>query len=366
MSRKQLDDLENRISALESNKKIEELERKIQSLETDIVKKLQNNENKLNRGITVYRQYFTYRLKNARVMEVTAKFYMWVPANSDVWVYGLPGYLPSLSAKTGDGTELPTLGDHELNLLFTNEEANFVSQQSLRELYYEQIGIIEPERRNEHENDLHFVGLIIPQFEFDHFQEIVLRWTEQIKTEHLEEEGFSYFVKRRHVVEPTTEASTYVNITMDAKKYQIIGEPKISAYDAENKPVEIIDGEQYRKILSDKTQYVYRIRRHSPLTFSIEWMIGIPVFVKRWAVAGFAISVPVIFYSIISFCLNPKLVDENSRLLAGIIAMLVGFRVLLFHDTELMSKWNSLYLILLGISAFVIILTQWIAKFYII
>ena len=53
-----------------------------------------------------------------------------------------------------------------------------------------------------------------------------------------------------------------------------------------------------------------------------------------------------------------SLISDNSKLLAGLIALLVGFRVLVFHDTELLVRWNSVYLTLLGISVSTIIITQ--------
>lgn len=360
MSKKRLDELEDKINDLEQKIQIKKIEDGVTKLQerADALNDLEVRENQ--HGITIYRQYFTYHLKNSRIMEVTRKFYLWVPGGADVWIYGLPGYVPSLQAKTGEGEEIPILSDHELNILFTNENADFVTQESLRDLYHEQIGV-EPETDHVEVDNRHYVGLIIPPHDFDHFQEIIFQWTEQIQEEHLDHDKFSNYVIRRHTLEPTTEASTYVDISMDAKKYEMVSLPKISAVDTHGNPAEITNGQEYQKILSDKTQCVYRVRRHCPLTFNIEWSIGIPKFIRQWAWAGFLISVPVILYSLISFYFNTNLAADNSKLLAGLVAMIIGFRVLLFHDTELLSKWNYLYLTLLGISVALIILIQSIA-----
>lgn len=342
--------LEKKVVDLNSNIKI--LQKKV-----DALKKLEDVEK--DKRIVIYRQYFTYNLINSRVMEVTAFFHLFVPGGSDVWVYKLPGYLASLDVTTGDGNSLPILSDQELNLLFINENANFITQDSLKKIFEEQMIVNELTLLSSDENQKsHFVGFIIPQYDQDHFQKIIIKWTEQVRKEDTSKNTISQYVNRRHTVEPTTSASVYLNITMDRKKYEIQGEPEIAAADKEGNNAEIKDGEQYKKILQDKTNYVYRIKRNCPLKFTLKWSIGIPAMIRRWAWAGFLIAILVLSFSIITFIIDPSTSYENSKLLAGLIAMLVGFRVLLFHDIELMYRWNVIYLGFLGASVVFILIMQ--------
>lgn len=345
--------LEQKVVDLNNNIKI--LQKK-----ADALKKLEDVEK--DKGIVIYRQYFTYSLINSRVMEVKAFFHLFVPGGSDVWVYKLPGYLASLDVTTGDNKSLPILSDHELNLLFTNEKAKFVTQDSLKKIFEEQMTVNEPIRLSSDENQKsHFVGFIIPQYDEDHFQKIIIKWTEQIRKEDTSKDTISQYVNRLHTVESTTSASVYLNITMDRKKYEIQGKPQITAIDKEGKNAEIKDGDQYKKILQDKTNYVYRIKRNCPLKFTLKWSIGIPAMIRRWAWAGFLIAILVLSFSVITFIIDPSASYENSKLLAGLIAMLVGFRVLLFHDIELMYRWNVIYLGFLGSSVILILIMQGIS-----
>ena len=364
-------ELESKIENLENQVKITESQIEIKNLQERVAALTKFEEDTVDedRDIIIYRQYFTYFLKNARVMEVTAKFYLWIPAYSELWIYDLPGYMPSLEAIDSDDNELPILSDNELNMLFTNNDATFVTQESLKNDYISRIKDIDPNKINS-SNDKHYVGIILPQQPHSHFQEITLNWTEEIPQNHLNSDYFNKYVVRRHTSEPTTNESKYIKIAMDEKKYEIVEEPTISTTDKNNNSVSVKEGNEYKKILSDKTQQVFRIKRNCPYTFNIEWSVGIPKLIRQWAWAGFFIALPVLAYTILSFLFgfsyvdkelvipSASLVSNNSKLLAGLIALLIGFRVLVFHDTELLSRWNLVYLSLLGISVSTIIITQ--------
>ena len=322
--------------------------------------------------IRIYRQYRTYRLVNARVMEITARYYMWIKAKTELWVYGLPGYLPSLDVKNSDGVSLPVLSPDELNHLLkgeTEQEMGIiakerVTQESLRKLMSQ----TEAGKKSKAPVDnssgkaVHYVGVILPPVDFDHFEEITLQWIEQIEIEKKSNHGISQHVNRQHIIESTTTDSEYIDITMDNKKYELRKTPEITAVDVDKKPVTITDGKEYVKVLSDKTRSVYRIKRNCPHTFTIKWSIGIPDLVRRWAWAGFAIALAVIAFAIAGFVHDKSTFDFNARLLAGLIAMIVAFRALLFHDTDLMSRWNKVYLMLLGIIVGIVLIMYLISK----
>ncbi|MDE2590432.1 MAG: hypothetical protein KGL95_12305 [Patescibacteria group bacterium] len=309
---------------------------------------------------------------NARVMEVTSRYYMWIKANTELWVYGLPGYLPSLDVKNSDGVNLPVLSPDELNFLLKDESdkeldimtKERVTQESLHKLMAQTEAGKKSKAPVDASNKkaVHYVGIILPPVGFDHFEEITLKWIEQIETDKKANRCISQHVSRQHTIEPTTTDSAYVDITMDSKKYELRATPEITTVNGDNKPVGITDGNEYKKVLTDKTRCVYRIKRHCPYAFTIKWSIGIPTLVRRWAWAGFLIALAVISFSIAGFVHDQKTFEFNVRLLAGLIAMIVAFRVLLFHDTDLMSRWNRLYLILLGITIGLILIMYLIAQ----
>ncbi len=287
------------------------------------------------------------------------QYSMWIPKGISLWVYSLPGYLPQLEVKNSDGDVLPVLSHDELNFLIQNQsmqavgiEQEVVTQDVLHELTSAQSSVNRSPVNTLLDKSVHYVGILLPEkLRYDYFEEITIKWISPIKIQQKTNDGFSLHIAGEHTIGPSTTASTYFDLQMDGEKYQFIGYPTISATE-QGKEKKITDGEEYKEIFKDKEHYVYRTRRNSPLLFKTKWSVGIPKLVRGWAWGGFVAALAIMSFSVIAFIIDQSYTTFylNARLLAGLAALIVGFRVLLFHDIDLMIRWNYLYLLLLVVS----------------
>jgi len=91
-----------------------------------------------------------------------------------------------------------------------------------------------------------------------------------------------------------------------------------------------------------------KIRPSPPNAAVVEWQIGAPSIIKWWAILGGMLGLgsliiaPIIFinshFSAFSFI---------GTFLGGIVALMTGLNVFLFHDIELMQRWNIFYIIVI-------------------
>jgi len=216
--------------------------------------------------------------------------------------------------------------------------------------------IRDPEKRA-----IHYVGIILPQkMDFDHFEEIAISWERPLKIQQKTKDGLSLRIALENEITSITSASTYIDLQMDGKKYEFDEYPTITATDKQNKSQKITSGKEYQEIFRDRERYVYRTPRHSLLKFKTQWIIGIPKLVKAWLWGGLISAGVIILFSIIAFISDNSYATFylNARLLAGLAALIIGFRILLFHDVDLMIRWNYFYLILLG-TVIGLILVMW-------
>jgi len=336
----------------------------------DLIKKLSKTQDKPK--IRVYRQYMTFQMINAKTVEITKHFYLFVSSKTALWVYPMDEYVANLRITNSDGNSLPILSEKELSYMLRSQAKKdlditetTITQERLKEIFNKQnvISSKQPTQSSIKEAK-HYVGIILPQYEDDHFDEVIIKWVapvDKLKIEEKVNRGLNLDVGIQHIIPPTSAASTYLDIqTDDDQKYEIIGDTTILADDINCVKKESKEGDEYRELLKTKAHRVYRIKRDAPTTFTIQWKVGIPNVIRRWAWLGFFLSIAVMVYSVITFWQDHETFVRNSALLSGIISLVVGFRVLLFHDTELMSRWNSLYILLLVVAVALILIMGYI------
>ena len=323
--------------------------------------------------LRVYRQYITYEILTAQTMKVSARYYLFIPQTIRLWVYPMNKYLSSMEAKNSDDEVLPILSYDELDELImiqgqvksnkTLPKMPVDSEQTLRNMMIGQIdsGVNEESEplqiQKNMKKSLHHVGILLPEQEGDYFEEITITWTEQISK--IESKSFnpSLFVEREEIIQPTTTNSTYVNLIVDEKKYEFTKAPSVTAKDDKEKNCpNIKEGEEYRKLLESKHQYVYRIKRDCAYTFNFSFKIGLPKTIKAWAWLAFSASIGAILFSWCNFLTNNTSYQDDLKLLAGIVSLIVALRALVFHDYELMSIWNKVFLILIAVAIGTVIL----------
>jgi len=267
-------------------------------------------------------------------------------------------YLPSMRAKNSDGVSLPILSPDELSYALRTQTRKdlditekIVTTDDLQRIMTNQNeSSAKQPTKGDKIKAQHYVGILLPQIKAEHFDEVIIRWIEPVRIAEKAKHLLSLRVGGQHIIPPTTTSSIYIDVSMDHKKYEILEDPTVWADDPDGNKKDPVDGDEYRKILQTNTQFVYRIKRNCTSTFTIKWFIGIPSFVRKWAWAGLLVSLGILALSILTFIQDPSTYVRNSTLLAGLVGLIIGFRVLLFHDTELMRRWNYLYMILLAIS----------------
>jgi len=323
--------------------------------------------------IQLYREHTKYHVLDAKTVEITRHFYMFVSPETPVWVYPMDGYVANLTITNGDKNSLPVLSPKELSYALRNEtkkelntvDENTLTQEKLKNIWIKQnmaeakqLGI-----SNKLKNK-YFVGIMLPQRPVESLQEVIVKWITPV--EKLKEKSkyiLDLEVGMEHEIPPTDTASMYFSITTDDdKKYEIVGNATILADDENCNKKDPKKGDDYRELLKTKIHHAYRVKRDSKTTFTIQWQIGIPKLVRNWAWCGFLLGISVLSYSGYTFFQDQSLFVLNSTLVSGFVALIIGFRVMLFHDTELMRRWNRLYLALLVISIGAIIAMAYLRK----
>jgi hypothetical protein len=292
---------------------------------------------------------------------------MFIPQSIRLWVYPLDKYLASLEVKNSDNEKLPILSYDELDELImiqrlpksekTLPKMEIDSEKTLHHIMVQQIdsGVSEDSEPlkldKTSKKSAHHVGILLPERSGDYFEEITINWTEQISK--IESQVFnpSLFVEREEIILPTTTNSTYVSLIVDKKKYEFVKSPTVKAIDEKEKECPNVKEEvEYRKLLESKHQYVYRIKRDCPYTFKFSFKIGIPKTIKAWAWLAFSAAITAILFSWVNFITSYSSYQDDLKLLAGIVSFIVALRVLVFHDYELMSVWNQVFLILITVA----------------
>lgn len=114
---------------------------------------------------------------------------------------------------------------------------------------------------------------------------------------------------------------------------------------------------RYDTLTEDKRNKVFRFEYETrPWYVKLEWRIGIPKMVLEWLIFGASIGIFIPATLLLVSIFRTDLIVQQSNavlpLVGAIIALLLGLRLLLFHDIELMMGWSRFYI---GIIVFALI-----------
>jgi hypothetical protein len=178
-------------------------------------------------------------------------------------------------------------------------------------------------------------------------REFEIKWNEELK-DNGRKFGFLKssvtIMKEFDYTDEMEEANHYIELKTN-EKYEI-------------RKVEILDKEEftlsescYEHMIHDKRHMVFRFPYDKrPPFVKITWEIGIPKMVFDWTLLGIAIG---ILIPSVLLALSQTFVPNIPNILpilGAVIAILIGFRLLLFHDTDLMINWSRIYLGLISYS----------------
>jgi len=293
------------------------------------------------------------------VMKVQVKLTMLIPAKTQFYIYPFRKYLPHLNARLQDGTELPILPYTELSRLLgrniTLDEIKKIATDLTK-------GVIEEEVLAS-EN---FALIILPYRESDYYEELELNWKEPIGHKQ-SNDILTLDVPLNRQFSPTEESSLYVEIKV-SEKYELTELPTTFSLDDEHPETIGIDNprfiyplrrledtKDYEVILKDKRNYVLRFGRKFPQTIQIQYKVGVPLMVRNWAWFGILAGGLLIPFNLYIFVAVIESFKFSAALTAGIVAAMIGLRIILFHDVELMARWNWVYIALISANLLILV-----------
>ena len=295
--------------------------------------------------IKFLREEYLFSYKNIRIAEARHRIVLYRTKETEYLVYITEEYRPGLKAESSDGKNLQILPVWELPKFLNkgvereNQKVNtadVITQFSsllniAREEVYKAIAIILfPERTKSNDVD-------------GYYEEILVSWLDKrsLPIKGVNSERVTFVARGR--------ASSYVDIQL-AEKYEFHSNPNPEIV-GNNK---IEKDKDYELILDDSRHYIFRFRRGLEGKGVINFRIGVITMLKSWIWLGLLMGIGTMPFSLF-IILTGRPFSQVSPILLGTLATLVGFRVLLFEDIDLLKRWSWYYLILIIINTIILI-----------
>ena len=159
----------------------------------------------------------------------------------------------------------------------------------------------------------------------------------------------------RYGFEHNSASAIYLSIHTDTK-YEIKEKPTITNWLKKDEP-------NFNTILNSPNHKIYRFKETNEAQFiKTSVKMGLPDTIIQWTKFGFGSAILIPISLILLGLLTNKILPFTFELMAGVIALLVGARVLIFKDITLMEKWNFTYLFLITCCMVILILLMFIPE----
>lgn len=340
-------------------------------------------------NLEIIRVYYDMKIENSCYLRKTMRMTLFIPKSLNFFVYPLNGYRAGLEVRNKKKDRLPVLPYGQL-LNIINEKSeqspslpfeisnntNTLNDilNSLRELMTSIYGIPEESL----ENFSNFVVLRLGD-DHDEHEELEFSWLESLEElRKLSKNRINYEIPLE-LTFSINRVTTYISIDV-AEKFEIVGDLKLFALEKEVnifetdfnainlddqgkiKPFKLVkhhdkiikftlesNNEEVKEydylLLQGKRNLAFRFGHDLDYNILLTVRIGVPSTVKHWSYVGAIISILVIIYLIVS---GYKLHFNNEITLgAGAIGGMIAMRILLFHDLELLKRWNYVYILLI-------------------
>jgi hypothetical protein len=264
-------------------------------------------------------------------------------------------YRADLKVTNSKGNEVTVLSDIEFNRLYPDtplDVLTLVLQDELKARLRR--GDRELRQRDQAMVDKHrLIAIVLPESSVKdgtiYYEKIKMRWVEQFENQ-IPDGMYSKSVSIPIYISRFGEGESpavYLSIKTN-QKYEIQGQPRIR--NLIQNPLE------YRQIINDVRHKVYRFAPTIEMqVLRIRLRIGLPQLVKKWAEFGFTASIIASMVIVYFAIFNAKVPPFAYETLAGLIAFIVGLRVIVFHDLTLMEDWNRAHqkvVLLMGVILF--------------
>ena len=305
------------------------------------------------RPIEILREYHTYNFENSCVRNIEVKLTAFIPKEVRLFFMPFRSYLPDLKVKLHDGKSSPIFSYLELHRIIKRPSGRPFTLDEIRILASEALGVSEKEMQQFHS----FAIILFPVHE-DHINDIIIEYTEPRE---VEKKSYDWLTKTAFFTvnfPPTRSTSMYVALKVN-DKYEIQKDPSIfkvekikttfAGLTSEHTADTLLDITKH-SILNDKKHNVVHVDRDFPSDIKIQFKVNVPQMLRIWLWFGLVLGIAVIPYSFL---------ENNFQyiypVILGIVALLLGLRILIFHDSELLTRWNILYLIIISLDIAVLV-----------
>ena len=285
--------------------------------------------------ISIIRRYYTCSFLNSTTYEVELDITLKVTENPQVILLPIGSYRGDLKITNSEGKEFVLLSTKEYERVYG------YSMLELKNRYIEKISSSLSEKQKDELLKDHRVIAILPQkTEKMYYEQIKMKWVTRMQNR--KRVGMDEFVEvpiyfQRYGFHNSEVAAIYLSVkTVD--KYIIMENLRFRELLSKSFLIP-------RVILNDRRHMIYRLDETKEIQL-IQTVIKIAVPPEKiiWARGSFLASILVPLFIIgIGWQIN-RTPDYSFQVLAGLIALLIGQRVILFQDLNLMHHWNNAHL----------------------
>jgi hypothetical protein len=298
-------------------------------------------------SIRILRETSTFSHISSTKLEVSLKLLLLVPPKQKVYTHFTDGYLTEVKVTDQQGRRLVMIPRKEFGQDFT---------ENIRTELRRRLNIAD---NNRVQSDALEKMLPLPILLADLVGEEIVTYVEIdicYSITHIDKRGYfsQYIVFRHHYF--GKDPTIYLTISVP-DKYEFQSEK----FSIQNMPIEELSTRSdhstktkvfHRKISEGKqgihTRIEERDRPSPPNAAVVRWEIGAPSIIRWWARLGGSLGIlSLIFAPYLFFYVSECAFSFIATFLGGIIALMIGLNVFLFHDIELMERWNKLYILVI-------------------
>jgi hypothetical protein len=245
----------------------------------------------------------------------------------------IDNYRADLNIIDSEGKELIILSDKEFEKYTGN------SMKEIINMYLRKLKTDLPEEHFRIIEDYRVVAVLFNREDNSYYEKIKVTWVQRfVNKKHRTKISLSEYVEipiylPRYGFKHGATSALYLSVKTSSK-YRITETPAIRDLRLRHKP-------DYRAIIEDDRHKIYRfMETENPQFLEVVLKIGLPQTIQKWAQLGFisVLIIPtIIFIMTIYFQSIPRF---GFQTLVGVVGFVIGLRVLIFHDLDLMAGWN--------------------------
>lgn len=251
--------------------------------------------------------------------------------NQPYFLLPVKGYRADLKITDSEGNDLIVLSDKEFEKL-TN-----TSMKVIIELYLEKLKKDLDVKYLKLIEDYRVVAVLFSREDGDYFEKVNVSWIERFENRK-NDAAISECVEvpiylPRYGFEHGATSAIYLSIKTN-EKYEIRDKIELNDLRLRKAPFHEI-------VLHDNRHWIYRFSdTPDPQLIEIKTIIGLPPTVKNWAHLGLAAGILVPLAVSLMTIVFMKVPEFGFGAKIGVIGFITGLRVLIFHDVDLMRRWN--------------------------